>query len=470
MWHYTVDGNYSVKSGYFAASQLAQFDPSPSKSWLSVWWKEFWKTSLPEKVLIFAWRGFHDALPTYVGLQKRKVVDHTNCPICGFSVDSNSHVVFLCRGFKKVWKELRITLLNNLSMDISFKQIVLKASKILSRSDYELFLVATWYIWGERNQIVHGRKANPSDVMGSTCLSPERWVKLPLGAYKLNVDASLDVNSNTIGIGTIVRDTTGNVLGCLCKSLFGTFPVILAEVVALMVALDWSFTLGLPLHVVESDCLALVLALPKRFSLCDELSSLLDDIASLLSIFLEASLIHVRRTPNKAAHESAVHALTVNVLNSQHNCSPLSRPEKRGSILVSGEFGAKMRRFPVTLLLVAVVALVALGISTKGAEASNSASAFVQNIIYSNKIAMFSKSYCPYCRRAKRILGELHQQPFVVELDLRDDGTQIQDVLLDLVGRHTVPQIFVNGQHIGGSDDLKNAVLNGQLQKLLSTS
>ncbi|XP_060969888.1 uncharacterized protein LOC115713659 [Cannabis sativa] len=325
MWHYTVDGNYSVKSGYFAASQLAQFDHSPSKSWFSVWWKEFWKTSLPKKVLIFAWRGSHDALPTYVGLQKRKVVDHTNCPICGFSVDSNSHVVFLCRGFKKVWKELRVTLLNNLSMDISFKQIVLKASEILSRSDYELFLVAAWYIWGERNQIVHGRKANPSDVMvsqifklfneysqclrhnimtkGSTYLSPERWVKLPLGAYKLNVDASLDVNFNTIGIGAIVQDTTGNVLG---------WTFILAEVVALMVALDWSLTLGLHLHVVESDCLPLVLALPKRFSLCDELGSLLDDIASLLSIFLEASLIHVRRTPNKAAHELAVHALTMN--------------------------------------------------------------------------------------------------------------------------------------------------------------
>ncbi|XP_062100419.1 glutaredoxin-C3 isoform X1 [Humulus lupulus] len=129
-----------------------------------------------------------------------------------------------------------------------------------------------------------------------------------------------------------------------------------------------------------------------------------------------------------------------------------------------------MPRFPVSLVLVAVVALVALGISTKGAEASNSASAFVQNIIYSNKIAIFSKSYCPYCRRAKRIFSELHQQPFVVELDLRDDGTQIQDVLLDLVGRHTVPQIFVNGQHVGGSDDLKNAVLNGHLQKLLSAS
>ncbi|KAF4351360.1 hypothetical protein F8388_022735 [Cannabis sativa] len=165
MWHYTADGTYSVKSGYFVASQLDRFDPSPSKSLFAVWWKGFWKTSLPKKVLIFAWRGFHDALPTYVGLQKRKVVDHTNCPICGFSVDSNSHAVFLCRGFKKIWKELRVTMLNNLSMDISFKQIVLKASKILSRSEYELFLVAAWYIWSERNQIVHGRKANPYDVL-----------------------------------------------------------------------------------------------------------------------------------------------------------------------------------------------------------------------------------------------------------------------------------------------------------------
>lgn len=33
-----------------------------------------------------------------------------------------------------------------------------------------------------------------------------------------------------------------------------------------------------------------------------------------------------------------------------------------------------------------------------------------------------------------------------------DDGGRIQDVLLDLVGRSTVPQVFVNGKHIGGSE------------------
>ncbi|KAK6922648.1 Glutaredoxin [Dillenia turbinata] len=100
---------------------------------------------------------------------------------------------------------------------------------------------------------------------------------------------------------------------------------------------------------------------------------------------------------------------------------------------------------------------------------SASPSAFVHNVIYSNKIAVFSKTYCPYSLRAKRIFSELGEQPFVIELDLRDDGSQIQDVLLDMVGRRTVPQVFVNGKLIGGSDDLKTAVQGGQLLKLLKS-
>uniref|UniRef100_A0A0A0KKK8 Uncharacterized protein n=2 Tax=Cucumis sativus TaxID=3659 RepID=A0A0A0KKK8_CUCSA len=127
--------------------------------------------------------------------------------------------------------------------------------------------------------------------------------------------------------------------------------------------------------------------------------------------------------------------------------------------------------FQLTLVL-AVITLAALypRDALTGAEAATSTSAFVQNVIYSNRIAMFSKSYCPYCLGAKRIFSELHEKPFVVELDLRDDGSQIQSVLLDLTGKRTVPQIFVNGKHIGGSDDLKAAVANGQLQKLLAST
>lgn len=51
-----------------------------------------------------------------------------------------------------------------------------------------------------------------------------------------------------------------------------------------------------------------------------------------------------------------------------------------------------------------------------------------------------------YCEYAKLFLNGLKSCICV------DDGGQIQRVLLDLVGRRTVPQVFVNGKHIGGSD------------------
>ncbi|XP_060962447.1 uncharacterized protein LOC133032499 [Cannabis sativa] len=132
-----------------------------------------------------------------------------------------------------------------------------------------------------------------------------------MGQFKLNVDASIDKHTNSIGIGAIIRNTTGGVVACLLKSLFGTFAAMEAEAVALMVALDWTLTIGLPISSFETDCLALISAFSRRASFCNEFGSILDDIASLLSNFPEASLIHVRRSANMAAHELAVRALRV---------------------------------------------------------------------------------------------------------------------------------------------------------------
>ncbi|KAB2626407.1 glutaredoxin-C4 [Pyrus ussuriensis x Pyrus communis] len=124
-------------------------------------------------------------------------------------------------------------------------------------------------------------------------------------------------------------------------------------------------------------------------------------------------------------------------------------------------------------LLSATAALV-LATSLFWTLASSSASpnsadslAFIKKTISSNKIAIFSKSYCPYCRRAKAVFKELNQVPYVVELDERIDGRDIQDALSELVGRRTVPQVFVKGTYIGGSDDTVEAYESGELAKLL---
>lgn len=79
---------------------------------------------------------------------------------------------------------------------------------------------------------------------------------------------------------------------------------------------------------------------------------------------------------------------------------------------------------------------------------------FVDKSIAGAAVVVFSKTYCPYCTRAKNDLKKIGITPFVVELDELDDGASIQQELLERTGQRTVPSVWVNGNFIGGSDDL----------------
>ncbi|KAI8143563.1 thioredoxin-like protein [Fennellomyces sp. T-0311] len=93
---------------------------------------------------------------------------------------------------------------------------------------------------------------------------------------------------------------------------------------------------------------------------------------------------------------------------------------------------------------------------------------FVEDAIKNNKVAVFSKSYCPYCARAKKLLQDLGVEFFVIELDKDANGAAIQDYLHKKTGQRTVPNIFIKEQHIGGCDDLFAAKSSGKLDQLLS--
>ncbi|KZV27393.1 hypothetical protein F511_02502 [Dorcoceras hygrometricum] len=118
-------------------------------------------------------------------------------------------------------------------------------------------------------------------------------------------------------------------------------------------------------------------------------------------------------------------------------------------------------------LLAAITLLLTLLWASNVEAKPKSPAAFIKKTISSHSIVIFSKSYCPYCRRAKAVFKELKQEPYVVELDEREDGANIQDALSQIVGRRTVPQVFINGKNIGGSDDTVEAYENGELGKLL---
>lgn len=85
-------------------------------------------------------------------------------------------------------------------------------------------------------------------------------------------------------------------------------------------------------------------------------------------------------------------------------------------------------------------------------------------------VIVFSKSYCPYSAKAKRILLETYSivpPPHVVELDQHPLGHELQAVLAETTGRRTVPNVMVLGKSIGGGDDMAALDETGELAATL---
>ena len=95
----------------------------------------------------------------------------------------------------------------------------------------------------------------------------------------------------------------------------------------------------------------------------------------------------------------------------------------------------------------------------------------VKELVAQTTIVIFSKSYCPFCRKVKALFKELGieagDEMAVVELDVSTDGGSIQTALLDLTKQRTVPSVWIKGQHIGGFDDTSELFESGKLQAML---
>ncbi|KAI8926330.1 glutaredoxin-1 [Entophlyctis helioformis] len=92
----------------------------------------------------------------------------------------------------------------------------------------------------------------------------------------------------------------------------------------------------------------------------------------------------------------------------------------------------------------------------------------VENAIKDNAAVVFSKTYCPYCTRAKTLLKAKNVDFALFELDNLANGAEIQAYLLDKTKQRTVPNVFIHQKHIGGSSDLDALNKTGELDKILA--
>lgn len=81
------------------------------------------------------------------------------------------------------------------------------------------------------------------------------------------------------------------------------------------------------------------------------------------------------------------------------------------------------------------------------------------------KVEIYTTEFCPYCLRAKELLN----MKGVDYKEYRVDGDDYarHKMTERAGGKHTVPQIFIDGKHVGGCDDLYDLDSKGQLDGLL---
>ena len=82
-------------------------------------------------------------------------------------------------------------------------------------------------------------------------------------------------------------------------------------------------------------------------------------------------------------------------------------------------------------------------------------------------VLIYTKTTCPFCVRAKALLTK--KGAAFQEIEITDNPALRSEMIEKANGRTTVPQIFINGRHIGGCDDLHALEDQGKLDALLTS-
>ncbi|XP_075633488.1 uncharacterized protein LOC142605945 [Castanea sativa] len=132
IWVGNRRGEFSVKSAYHIAVDIVDTQAVGKCSSGDVrapLWRKLWHLNLPPKIKIFAWRACKNALPTIKNLQSRGVVVGKTCPLCSHDCESTSRALIHSE---------------------------------FAAKDLKIFLSTAWFIWYNRNQIIHEATARPA--------------------------------------------------------------------------------------------------------------------------------------------------------------------------------------------------------------------------------------------------------------------------------------------------------------------
>ncbi|KAK9808926.1 hypothetical protein WJX72_006484 [[Myrmecia] bisecta] len=94
----------------------------------------------------------------------------------------------------------------------------------------------------------------------------------------------------------------------------------------------------------------------------------------------------------------------------------------------------------------------------------------IDSFVRDNQIAVVSKSFCPFCKKAKLLLDAEAGpgQYAVMEIDERPDTEELQQYLEQITGARSVPRVFIKGKCVGGAEETDQLQLSGELRQMVA--
>ncbi|CAN1178180.1 Putative ribonuclease H protein At1g65750 [Linum perenne] len=336
IWHYDPKGNYTVRSAY-----RVLMDKVTPHAELRVQgpWSKLWGVRAPPKMKILLWRLAREVLPNRAALLNRHVQVPGQCGVCDSDSETNHHLFLDCDFAKDCWEltEMKTSVMNAASATVSFQDWLFMIFDSVSEPHLARIAAVLWGIWHERNQRVWSHEAGTAwstvrlalDSLqewekaqgpivqaggrqpGNVC---NKWHAPPAGKVKCNSDIAIHETENAMGMGMVVRNEEGTVLGFRTWHGSGTWTPREGEAAALLCAMKWIIEAGLERVIFEVDAEGVRNALRSTEQDESEFGCLIRNCRRVLNEFPQFEVQVVRRNRNRVAHELAQRSFSSDIL------------------------------------------------------------------------------------------------------------------------------------------------------------
>nr|XP_023873208.1 uncharacterized protein LOC111985788 [Quercus suber] len=191
-------------------------------------------------------------------------------------------------------------------------------------------VMVAWSLWTNRNEERNGGARKNATRIGNDALQylaeyqeciaetvqrketqPEFWKPPPSGMFKLNVDGAVFADQKAAGVGALIRDEEGKVIGALSKKITAPLKALEIEAKAVEVGLQFAKDLSIQEFILEGDSLLVINALKELSLPPSSVAAIISSSMSVSHEFRKIVFSHVRRQGNRPAHSLANYASSI---------------------------------------------------------------------------------------------------------------------------------------------------------------